>query len=290
MKIPAFNVIAIALSSLAVAFSAVALFKIDQLQDSTKSICYDEQILTKLLLDRVRACILNSKEINKKDEIITLLDSLDNDGCVAELGNDDLRTKYVHTQGSIEHVLACAMVLGELDNLVGVIHTPQPATPLCTKVDNLDSQLLDETIRFDLEKLLTVRTRAVVVREYLELGGKLFIAYPKGGLEKRTIQQQEIYKQELAKYADSLFDAVLSCTDMEPSMVGATYFFKGTHGEVYAFSIKSQQANSPTEQSEWGMWLGKIEDPIINQRVYEILNYLEANNGPDLRSALASNH
>jgi hypothetical protein len=255
---------------------------------STGSKSQNGSAITKLLLNRVRECIHHSSEIAKKDEIFKLLDALDHNGSVAELGSDDLRGKYVFAQGSIEHVLACAMVLGEVDHLVGVIHTPTPATPLCTQVDNLDDQLLDPSIRYDLEKLLTVRSRAVIVREYLELGGKLFIAYPKGGLEKRTQLQQETYKQELAKYADRLYDAVLSCTEMDPAMVGATYLFKDALGTLCAFSIKSTQANNPQSLSEWAIWFGKIKDPLISQRVNEILDYLEANDGPNVRVELAA--
>lgn len=118
-----------------------------------------------------------------------------------------------------------------------------------------------------LQKLLTVRSRAVIVREYLEYGGKLFIAYPEGGLEKRSLQQQEIYKQELAKYSDYLIDTVLSCKEMDPSKVGATYFFKSAKNELYVFSIKANQANNPLESSERGLWLGKVENHAINERI-----------------------
>jgi len=269
--------------------SSYALLRVER-KLSTSPSYEDGPAITSLLLNRVKECIQHSSEITKKEELFSLVDALAHSGSISEMGSDDLRGKYVFTQGSIEHVLACAMVLGEVDHLVGVIHTPTPATPLCTKGDNLDDQLLDPSIRYDLEKLLTVRSRAVIVREYLELGGKLFIAYPKGGLEKRTQQQQEVYRQELAKYADRLFDAVLSCAEIDPAMVGATYFFKDASGSTCTFSIKSNQANNPQSLSEWAMWFGKIKDPVISKRVNEILNYLEANNGPNLRLELAARH
>lgn len=229
------------------------------------------------LLDRVRACVLNSSEIIQKDEIIALLDVLEHSGVVSETGSDNLRVKYVHAQGIMEHVLASAMVLGEIDHLVGIIHTPMPATPLCTKVDDIDSQLLDDSIRNDQEKLLTVRSRAVIVREYLEKGGRLFIVYPKGGFEKRSAEQLEIYRKELEKYPGNLFDVVLGCAAMDPDKVGATYFFRTNDGAVLSFSIKSKQANAPSDDSEWALWFGEVSQPVIQQRVNEVLDYLEAN-------------
>lgn len=242
-----------------------------------------------LILDRVRTSVLASSDITQKEEVLTLIDSLERGSVVAETGSDALRAKYVHLQGSIEHILAGAMVLGEIHSLVGVIHTPTPATPLCTKVDNLDAELLDESIRHDLDKLLTVRSRAVIIREYLENRGRLFVVYPKGGLEKRTAEQQVIYKQELDRYVGHLFDGVLSCSTMDPEMIGATYFFRNKHDEIFSFSIKAKQANAPTDHSEWAIWIGKASDDVVKERINSILDYLKAHGGPDLQSELARN-
>lgn len=284
MKLFNMPIMATILSLLAIAISSFTFFKME-----THPSCFNtpqkEEVLTKLLLDRARASVSNSQDITQKEEILSLLDSLGDNCHISEFGSDQLRVKFVHAQASIEHVLACALVLGDIKNLIGVIHTPNPATPLCTKVENLDDQLLDPSIRYDLEKLLTIQSRAIIVRQYLEQGGKLYIAYPKGGLEKRTQEQQDIYCTELTKYADRLFDSVLSCSEMDPQYVGATYFFKD-QDDIYAFSIKASQAILPMANSEWGMWIGKIFDQNISKRVNEILDYLEANNGPNIRQEL----
>lgn len=270
------------ISTFVLLLSLCAVLKLNQFQASMANAQQTQQELTTLLLDRTKNCILHNEEIKGKESIFNIIDSLNHSGTVVESGSDDLRTKYVPIQGSIEHVLACALVLGEITDLVGVIHTPTPSTPLCTTVEHLDDQLLEKSIRTDSQKLLTVRSRAVVVREYLERGGKLFIAYPEGGLEQRSSQQQEIYKQELIKYPDCLIDTVLNCKEMDPSKIGATYFFKSSKDELYAFSIKANQANKPVELSEWGLWFGKIENPLIHERVSEILDYLAVNGDIDL--------
>lgn len=241
------------------------------------------QMFVEEITNRAKACIASNPDIKPKEEIAALFDRLKNENVVLESGSDDLRVKFVHAQGCTEQVLSCALVLGEIKNLVGVIHTPTPSTPLCTEVENLDIQLLDESIRYDLEKLLTVRARTVILRDFLSRGGNVYVAYPKGGLEKRSRDQQEVYKRELANYADVLFDSMLSCSDMEPDKIGATYFFRTISGEVFLFSIKAKQANDPKDYSEWGLWMGEIDNPVIRERANEILDYLEANDGPHLR-------
>lgn len=235
------------------------------------------------LVNRAKQSVKSSPEVNSKEDIYELLNHLLEFGFITEHGSDDLRIKYVNTQSCIEQVLSGSLVLGELKQLLGVIHTPQPATPLCTEVNNLDEQLLDPSIRDDLHKQFTVRSRAVILRDYLSHGGSLYIVYPQGGLEKRTPAQQAIYQKELKHYEGYLFDAVLDQHEMDVDMVGATYFLRNTKDELYVFSIKSRQANSPSADSEWGIWLGLIENPIIALRVNIILDYLEAHNGPAIR-------
>ncbi len=262
--------LALILSTLALIFSLLSFFK---------SRDPDKKFLQKTL-HLTQECVKFSDSIEGKQEILKLIDRLGTKGAVIERGSDDLRVKYVLSQGCMEHVLACKQALGEIVDLIGVIHTPMPATPLCTLPENPDRSLLDHTIRHDLKKLLTVGSRAQIVREYLQKGGKLYIVYPQGGLEKRSKEQQAIYYSELARYPDKLIDWVLKSHQIDPEMVGATYFFKSPDKRTYLFSIKSRQANDPQELSEWGLWLGEIADPIVKERVDTLFSYFKEAGGP----------
>lgn len=246
----------------------------------------ENQLFLQVLFDRAKESVALNDDITSKGEVINLLKALEADGKVSEWGSDDLRIKFVHAQAVIEQILSGSFALGEIKELVGVIHTPMPATPFCTEVENLDVQLLDRSIRDNHEKLLTVRNRAVILRDYLEKGGRLYIAYPKGGFEKRTTVQQAIFKKELAKYAGRLIDSELACLQMNQDKIGATYFFTNESGDLFALSIKARQSNDPSEYSEWALWLGPIKHSVIKKRAFEILNYLYQNNGPDLRQDL----
>lgn len=255
-------------------------------KDEIPSVDAGSEIYLKGLLSSIKASIRFSKEITQQEGILSLLDEIENRCVVVQSGNDELRVKFVTLQGSIEHALACSQVLGEIVQLIGIIHTPTPATPLCTKPDQIDAGLLDESIRYDMEKLLTIRSRAQIVREYLLNGGKLYVVYPEGGLEKRTPQQQNMYTEALHEYAERLIDWKLPSTEIDPDSVGAAYLFKNQQGQVFAFSIKSRQANDPQDQSEWGIWFGPIDHPIVEHRINTIFDYLNSNEGPDLRAEL----
>lgn len=234
-----------------------------------------------LLLDRVRACIIHNSQYKNKAEILALLDEVRNNSQYIQSGKDGIRVKFVGSQGAIEHVLACSQALNEVVGLMGAIHTPQPATPLCTRVNSdFAKNLLDPSIAHDLDKLLTVKSRAEVLREYLEKNGKLYIIYPQGGLEKRTAAEQEIYKEELQKYPDKLIDTVLGCQELDPDMAGATYLFKDREDNLYSFSIR--KANDIQKQAEWGIWLGTVNNPVVKARVNAVFNYIKKNNGPDI--------
>lgn len=224
--------------------------------------------------DLIRTCIDQNANFPTPSQMKEAVDSLEKEGIFEEIGNDDLRLKFVGLQGCIEHLLACLLTLGDIADLSGIIHTPMPATPLCTKVDPIDQTLLDESIRNDHTKLFTVQSRALILREYLKKGGKLYVVYPQGGLEKRTPEQQTIYHALLHQYPDSLFDCPLPTDHIDPSQVGASYFFSTPSGKTYLFSIRATQVNDPKEQFTWGLWLGPVEQPCIEKRIDALFNDL----------------
>jgi len=235
------------------------------------------------LMDDVRSCIQNSGKIAPKEEILSCLDAIAAKGSILETGGDDLRIKFVHLQGCIEHALACAQALGEIEFLAGAIHTPMPATPLCALPDEDPSDLLDASIRGDAQKLSTVRSRAQIVREYLAKGGTLFIAYPKQGYEKRNAQQQAIYQSTLRQFPTNLIDSPLP-TDIPPDLIGATYLFR-SQGKLYAFAIQARQANDIQSQSQWGIWFGPADHPDIARRIEAVSEFLSQSSRIDLRAS-----
>lgn len=264
------------LSITALVLSLMSFFRANQGEKN-------ESLFAKKVLTSVRSCVEFNQAISQKEEIFTILDRVAEESHILESGNDDLRVKYVHSQGCIEHVLACLQALGEIDQLIGVIHTPTPATPLCVKAEGPVDDILDESIRYDLHKLLTVRSRAQIVREYLMKGGKLYVVYPQGGLEKRTPEQQQIYRAELARFEGNLIDWVLATDKIEPDMIGATYLFRNPERQVFAFSIKSRQVNDIQSQAEWGIWFGPVLDKKVAERVNSVFDYLSMVGGPDPR-------
>jgi hypothetical protein len=205
-----------------------------------------------------------------------------------ETGSDALRAKCVGLQGIIEHVLACAFAAGEIRQLVGVIHTPAPATPLCasTAVDNIQD-LLDPTSANDPEKLLSIRSRVQIMRDYLLQGGRLHAVYPAEGFFLRTPEQQANYTQILEEFPNSLFDWPLAIEEIPPDRIGAVYLFEDQQGHLFAFSIKSTQAFAPHDNVEWGLWFGEAGEPSVNDRLVDILNYVINIGGPDILKDIA---
>lgn len=245
-----------------------------------------EKKFAKKILTTVRSCVEYNQEISGKDDIYHILSQVEEQYKVIETGSDDLRVKYVHSQGCFEHVLACFQALGDIEEIIGVIHTPMPATPLCIKPEGEVRGVLDQSIRHDLSKLLTVRSRAQIIREYLMKGAKLYIVYPQGGFEKRSATQQSIYKEELERFAGNLFDWVLTTNKIADDMVGATYLFRNMDRQVFAFSIKSKQANDIHSQAEWGIWFGPVVEAEVADRVNNVFDYLSSKGGPDLRDEI----
>lgn len=191
----------------------------------------------------------------------------------------EVRPYFVALQGIVEHVLAYELNKS-VKSMVGIIHTPMPATPLCT-TGNVSKELVDPSIEEDPRRLFTVNARTTILRDYLHEGGDLYVVYPKEGMNKRTQIQQEIYKKELENYPTHLFDRPLECESIPTEFIGALYLFENTEGKLFAFAIKMTQANSPQDLGSFGLWFGEVTKSAINDRVANIVeNVLQHSTQP----------
>lgn len=209
-----------------------------------------------------------------KSEISKTWESLLDEGVIEIRGTDkDVRPYFVAIQAVVEHVLA-SLLKDHVKTLKGVIHTPMPATALCTQGE-ISKELVDPTIESDPARLFTVKARTTIVRDYLFKGGDLYIVYPNDSNEKRTEEQQQIYQQELANYQNHLFDSPLNCSNIPTELIGAIYLFEDEFKNKYIFAIKMTQAKDPQEIGNFGLWFGSIYHPAIEKRVNAILNFID---------------
>ena len=218
---------------------------------------------------------LKSEEFSTiKPELVKIWGTLIENGVLEVRGKDrDVRPYFVALQGVIEHVLSSELQ-HEIKGLRGFIHTPMPATPLCTHGE-ISKELVDPSIESDPLRLFTVKARTTIIRDYLYKGGDLYIVYPKDGLKKRTKQQLTIYQEELANYPKNLFDLPLNSENIPTELIGATYIFEDQSGKSFAFSIKMTQAKDPEEIGNFGLWFGPTDHISIQNRIKSISNYMK---------------
>lgn len=238
---------------------------------------YEERLLALI------ATYVEHSDYACKEEMLAVVSSLERDHQFLETGNDTLRAKCVGLQGIIEHVIAQELGSCQIRDLVGIIHTPAPATPLCSAPPAEDvSDLIDPNSFFDTEKLLTIRSRVHVMRDYLTYGGRLYVVYPADGMRLRTSEQQGHYAAALNEFPNQLIDWPLAINEIPTDRIGALYLFTTNDGRLFAFSIKSTQAILPHDNVEWGLWLGEITDPNVQQRLADIGSYLQDVGGPNI--------
>jgi hypothetical protein len=261
------------------------LFLLGALLLSPFTLSASEKLEPAPLIETLNACVLKtieeadaipglkSEEFTPlKKEISDTWNTLVQKGVVEIEGTDrDVRPPFVALQAIVEHVLSCALKK-EIRSLKGMIHTPMPATPLCSRGE-VSKNLVDPSIENDPKRLLTVQARTTLIRNFLKLGGVLYISYPKDGMSKRTEEQQTIYKEELSNYPDNLFNRPLNCSSIPDELVGATYLFRDQAGYTFAFSIQMTQAKDPKETGHFGLWLGSVQNAAVSQRVNAVFSF-----------------
>lgn len=211
-----------------------------------------------------------------KSDVIEYWKTLVETGCLMRTGADrDIRPYFASLQGIIEHVLA--EELGDnVESLIGVIHTPAPATPLCTE-GKISKGLVDPSIETEADpaRRFTIEARAAIVRDYLNKGGTLYIAYPEGGFAERSEEQLEIYLREQETHKN-LFDCPLEVKHLSDDLVGAFYLFKNKEGKLYAFAINMTQAKDPKDYREFGLWFGECKPgSLVSMHIYDVLEVLK---------------
>lgn len=243
---------------------------------------------TQKFLDSVEECIQNEKNpfsAPVRAQMMQLIAELRKGGFYIQTGEETVDAAFVGLQSAIEHVIATQKTQQAVKRIFGAIHTPLPATPLCTEADGkMVEDLIAPELRNNPDKQTTITARAVSVRGMLAQEDTLFYAiYPNGGLQKRQQNQQEIFQAEVTKHNGKLRLSELNCTEMDPAAVGALYFLTDAQGIPYAFSIKAQQANVALHSTkEWGVWFGVVSHPEVNRRIKETTTYIFAHKGPDL--------
>jgi hypothetical protein len=218
---------------------------------------------------------LKSEEFSiLKPEIVKTWTSLLANGVVEISGTDkDVRPCFVALQAILEHIFTLELQKNVKD-AVGVIHTPMPATPLCTKGE-ISAELVDPAIEIDPLRLFTVKARTTILRDFLFKGGKIAVVYPKNGYSKRTEEQQKIYQQELVNYRDKLFDMPLNCETIDKDIIGATYLFQDNSELTWVFAIQMTQANDPQEIGHFGLWFGPISHPAVQARLKTVSRFVD---------------
>ncbi len=204
-----------------------------------------------------------------------LTHELQQNGYVAKFGDDaKWRPLFVGLQGQIEHLLAQALENHKINDLLGIIHTPMPTTPLCNKPHlEITEGLVDKQIKTDPARLKTVLDRSLILRKFLTANGQLQVVYPKGGLERRSPEQQSIYLQELAKHSN-LIDIQVN-KPFPDNLVGATYTFNTPEG-IMIFSIRARQANAPEDNAPWEIWFAPEDNALCKKRKNQVCNWIAA--------------
>jgi hypothetical protein len=189
-------------------------------------------------------------------------------------GDDSVcRPIFVNLQAYIEEIFAELLEEGKIKTAVGIIHTPQPATPLCTG-GQITPGLVTDAISQDPERLATVLKRPNIVRKFLGAGGTLVTAYPEVGRSQRSAEQLAIFDGLKAQYPQHLLDKPLAIDALPRGVSGATYIVEDQQGNKSMFSIMAEQANVQQPSADWGIWFGSINKPKIKERLSALEPFL----------------
>ncbi|WP_239923117.1 hypothetical protein [Candidatus Chlamydia corallus] len=210
-----------------------------------------------------------------QSSVSKLFDELATTSFFARQGSDaGQRPLFVNAQIDFERAIVLWLKFKQITNCVCIIHTPTPATPLCTEGE-ISVGLIDPLIQNDLERLLTIKKRPDIIRDYFRAGGHLFAIYPKKGRSFRSQEQLRILDDLVQTYSSQLHPIELECDAIPKDLIGATYIIKFADSSTYILSLRSYQANSPSDNDNWAIWFGSIYDSPVADRFQAVISFLK---------------
>lgn len=169
---------------------------------------------------------------------------------------------------------------------IWIIHTPLIATPCVTK-GTLTKGLVHSDVEKDPQRLKVTLDRANIIRDYLEAGGILIIAYQGNkrlgtGTNGRTKEQLEIFEELKNKYPKQLLEfpideKLLYKEEYPIDKIGATYIVEDRKHQRFEMTNLGVQANAPKDNATWGLWVQQSSDlkADVTERMRTILSFLD---------------
>ena len=194
-------------------------------------------------------------------------------------GNDEItRPVAVSFQKAFEQSLMNMIDEAQLSQAAAIIHTRKPTTPMCNPAGKALRQTMSVSMQDDPHRAKTIEDRTVTLRRMAQNGPpmELYVAYVKGGLDKRSPEEQLIYKKEINDPANtSLHDEQMACTEMPDEIVGASYVLTTKLGHTLYFANNGTQAADAGGSTLWRYWFGSLKDAPVDKRYKEVFKYLK---------------
>lgn len=239
---------------------------------ATPEPCVTNPIHSQSLIEAAKA-FTRAGSSSFQHSVSNLLDELTITSFISREGADaDQRPVFVNAQADFERAIVYWLQCKQIASCTCIIHTPAPATPLCTNGE-ISVDPIDPAIQNDPERLLTVKKRPDIIRDYLREGGTLFTIYPHKGRELRSTEQLRILDGLVESYPNHLHTIELDCDAIAQDLIGATYLITFADSSTYLLSLRSYQANSPTDD-KWAIWFGPTNDPAVAERLQAVMSFL----------------
>ena len=194
-------------------------------------------------------------------------------------GNDAItRPVAVTFQKAFEQSLVNMIGEAQVTQAAAIIHTRKPTTPLCNPPKQALKQTMTPSIQADPKRIKTIQDRTVTLRTMARNGPPLdlYVAYVREGLDKRSPQEQAIYRQEVNdKNNTSLHDEELTCAEMPDEIVGASYLMTTKLGNTLYFANNGTQTVEAANRTNWRYWFGGLKQAPVDQRYKEVFEYLK---------------
>ena len=249
-------------------------------QQDPEMLTLDVNELKMTMLTDISSTIFSDGELNgdvKTDIARLAITPLRKSPEIQIAGTDQVtRPVAVSFQKAFEQSLVNMVDESQITQAAAIIHTRKPTTPLCNPPGKSLAASLHPTMQGDVVRRKTIEDRTITLRRMAKTQPMdLYVAYVQDGLNKRSPEEQAVYKGEVNNPDNvSLHDAEMACTEMPDEIVGASYVLTTKRGNSLYFGNNGKQAVDGTGNTLWRYWFGGLKSAPVDKRYQEVLDYL----------------
>jgi hypothetical protein len=214
--------------------------------------------------------------LNKKNEILKIIHSLNNDESVQLIGHHKDTIELAELFKALFEESLSEELKKNISLLASISLTSSPPTMFnyINEIGTIKDNLNNNSSEFTLSN----RSKAMIFQNYLARGGVFYLVGAKNSIESFSTDQMQAFLKLNHEFPNNFLFKELNTQTIDSRLTGTIFFYTTSDSKTYAFIIKaSDDFIEGNQQLPFELYLGGVDNPLIKKVMNEFMNFINDN-------------